>query len=51
MGERPDPTGGGLVRSRGGWSMIKALRKDNVHFESSLFCFLILLKSFLNLVV
>jgi hypothetical protein len=34
MGERPDLTGGGLVRSSGGWSTIKAARKDNVHLKS-----------------
>jgi REP element-mobilizing transposase RayT len=34
MGDRPDLTGGGLVRSSGGWSMIKAIRKDNVHLKS-----------------
>jgi putative transposase len=33
-GQRPDLTGGGLVRSGGGWSMIKAIRKDKVHLKS-----------------
>jgi hypothetical protein len=34
MGERPDLTGGGLVRSSGGWSTLKANRKCNVHLKS-----------------
>jgi len=27
IGERPDLTGGGLIRSMGGWSVVKAMRK------------------------
>ena len=34
MGKRPDLIGGGLVRSSGGWSAIKAFRKANVHLKS-----------------
>jgi REP element-mobilizing transposase RayT len=34
MGKRPDLTGGGLVRSSGGWAVIKSLRKANIHFKS-----------------
>jgi putative transposase len=34
LGERADRTGGGLVRSSGGWFTIKAARKDNVHLKS-----------------
>ena len=30
-GKRPDLTGGGLVRSMGGWSSVKAMRKANRH--------------------
>lgn len=34
LGKRPDLTGGGLVRSSGGWAVIKSLRKANIHFKS-----------------
>ncbi len=34
MGKRPDLIGGGLVRSTGGWAVIKSLRKANIHFKS-----------------
>ena len=34
MGKRPDLTGGGLVRSSGGWAVIKSLRKANIHLKS-----------------
>ena len=34
MGKQPDLTGGGLVRSSGGWAEIKSLRKANIHFKS-----------------
>jgi putative transposase len=34
MGKRPDLIGGGLVRSSGGWSAIKAFRKAKVHLKS-----------------
>ena len=27
MGDRPDLTGGGLIRSMGGWSVVKAMRR------------------------
>ncbi|OIO29753.1 MAG: hypothetical protein AUJ18_08005 [Candidatus Hydrogenedentes bacterium CG1_02_42_14] len=30
QGRRPDLTGGGLIRSMGGWSVVKALRKSGV---------------------
>jgi len=29
QGKRPDLTGGGLIRSMGGWSVVKAMRKTN----------------------
>jgi REP element-mobilizing transposase RayT len=32
-GKRPDLVGGGLVRSAGGWSAVKALRKAKVHLK------------------
>ena len=34
MGKRPDLTGGGLVRSSGGWSVIKSVRQANMHLKS-----------------
>jgi len=34
-GKRPELTGGGLIRSSGGWSVIKSLRRANIHFKSS----------------
>ena len=34
MGKRPDLTGGGLIRSSGGWSEIKSARKTNTHIKS-----------------
>jgi putative transposase len=34
MGKRPDLTGGGLVRSSGGLTLIKSLRKADIHFKS-----------------
>ena len=34
MGKRPDLIGGGLVRSAGGWAVIKSLRKANIHVKS-----------------
>ena len=34
QGNRPDLVGGGLVRSAGGWSVIKSLRKAGIHFKS-----------------
>ena len=30
QGKRPDLTGGGLIRSMGGWSVVKAMRKSGV---------------------
>jgi REP element-mobilizing transposase RayT len=32
-GRRPDLVGGGLVRSQGGWSAVKALRQSNAHLK------------------
>jgi len=32
QGKRPELAGGGLIRSSGGWSTIKSLRKANRHF-------------------
>ncbi len=34
LGKRPDLTGGGLIRSMGGWSVVKAMRKSGVKEES-----------------
>ncbi len=34
MGKRPDLTGGGLVRSSGGWAVIKSMRKAGIHLKS-----------------
>jgi putative transposase len=34
LGKRPDLTGGGLIRSMGGWSIVKAMRKSGVKEES-----------------
>lgn len=34
LGKRPDLTGGGLIRSMGGWSVVKALRVDGLKDES-----------------
>ncbi len=33
MGRRPDLTGGGLIRSMGGWSAVKSLRRSGDHFK------------------
>ncbi len=33
-GKRSDLIGGGLIRSSGGWSVIKSLRRANIHFKS-----------------
>ncbi len=33
-GKRPELTGGGLIRSSGGWSVITSLRRANIHFKS-----------------
>jgi REP element-mobilizing transposase RayT len=30
LGKRPDLTGGGLIRSMGGWSVVKAMRKSGI---------------------
>ena len=32
--KRPEFTGGGLIRSSGGWTVIKSLRRANIHFKS-----------------
>jgi len=34
QGKRSDLTGGGLIRSSGGWSVIKSFRRANIHFKS-----------------
>lgn len=34
QGKRPELTGGGLIRSSGGWSAIKSFRKANLHIKS-----------------
>lgn len=34
QGKRADLTGGGLVRSTGGWAAVKALRKAKIHVKS-----------------
>ena len=33
-GKRPELTGGGLIRSSGGWSVINSLRRANIHVKS-----------------
>ena len=33
QGKRPDLTGGGLLRSAGGWTALKALRKDGIRVK------------------
>jgi putative transposase len=33
-GKRPELTGGGLIRSSGGWTVIKSFRRANIHFKS-----------------
>lgn len=33
-GKRSDLTGGGLLRSSGGWSVIKSLRRANIYLKS-----------------
>jgi len=33
-GKHPELTGGGLIRSSGGWTVIKSLRRANIHFKS-----------------
>jgi len=33
-GKKSELTGGGLIRSAGGWSVLKSLRRMNVHFKS-----------------
>jgi REP element-mobilizing transposase RayT len=34
VGKRPDLTGGGLIRSMGGWSIVKAMRTSGIKEES-----------------
>ena len=34
IGKRPDLTGGGLIRSMGGWSIVKAMRNSGIKEES-----------------
>lgn len=34
MGKRPELTGGGLVRSAGGWSALRSLRQMKIHLKS-----------------
>ena len=34
QGKRPDLTGGGLIRSAGGWAAVKAMRKANIFQKS-----------------
>jgi transcriptional regulator len=34
FGKRPDLTGGGLIRSMGGWSIVKAMRNSGIKEES-----------------
>ena len=34
QGRRWDLTGGGLIRSAGGWAAVTALKKEKVHFKS-----------------
>jgi REP element-mobilizing transposase RayT len=32
-GRRPDLVGGGLIRSAGGWTALKAIRRENIHIK------------------
>ena len=32
--KKPELTGGGLIRSAGGWGVLKSLRRINIHFKS-----------------
>jgi REP element-mobilizing transposase RayT len=34
LGKRPELTGGGLIRSLGGWAAVKAMRRVRAHFKS-----------------
>jgi len=34
LGKRLELTGGGLIRSSGGWSVVKSLRRKNIHLKS-----------------
>ncbi len=34
LGKRPDLSGGGLIRSNGGWTAVKSLRRQNLHLKS-----------------
>jgi hypothetical protein len=34
LGKRPQLTGGGLIRSLGGWGAVKAMRQGRVHVKS-----------------
>ena len=34
QGRRTDLTGGGLIRSAGGWASVKAMQKDKIHVKS-----------------
>jgi hypothetical protein len=34
LGKRPDLTGGGLIRSMGGWSIVKAMRNSGIKEDS-----------------
>ena len=33
-GKKPKLTGGGLIRSAGGWGVLKSLRRMKIHFKS-----------------
>ena len=33
LGRRPDLVGGGLLRSSGGWGVLKAMSKARIHFK------------------
>ena len=33
MGRRPDLTGGGLIRTAGGWTALKAFRRQKIHIN------------------
>jgi REP element-mobilizing transposase RayT len=33
-GKRPELTGGGLIRSAGGWQALRGMRREGVHFKS-----------------
>ena len=45
QGRRPELVGGGLIRSAGGWSVVKAMRRAKDHMRSQSTQFIVLLGS------